>query len=243
MITVVCGMRSRSNRLRIVALFVGILLLPVLACSQQLRVDRVIDGDTFELSDGRTVRLIGIDTPEKHMSGKLRRDARRTGRDVETIQALGEKASRFAEQLVEGKTVELEYDQANAAQGHLDRYGRTLAYVWVLGAEGGRRYRVNDRLILEGYAYAYTEYPFQYKDHYRRLQHEARSNERGLWGNGLTTEKKRGEPPGTEKRASDQDCGDFSTQAEAQRFFEAAGPGDPHRLDGDNDGEACESLP
>lgn len=43
----------------------------------------------------------------------------------------------------------------------------------------------------------------------------------------------------------DRDCSDFSSQAQAQCFFEAAGgPGsDPHRLDGDNDGIACESLP
>jgi len=43
----------------------------------------------------------------------------------------------------------------------------------------------------------------------------------------------------------DRDCGDFSTQAEAQACFIAAGgpARDPHRLDGDNDGIACESLP
>lgn len=41
----------------------------------------------------------------------------------------------------------------------------------------------------------------------------------------------------------DYDCGDFKTQAEAQAFFEAAGPGDPHRLDRDGNGIACESLP
>lgn len=42
----------------------------------------------------------------------------------------------------------------------------------------------------------------------------------------------------------DKDCGDFATQQQAQDFFVAAGPGDPHRLDGnDNDGQACESLP
>lgn len=40
---------------------------------------------------------------------------------------------------------------------------------------------------------------------------------------------------------SDRDCSDFSTQAEAQAFFEAAGTGDPHRLDADNDGVACAS--
>lgn len=44
--------------------------------------------------------------------------------------------------------------------------------------------------------------------------------------------------------AADRDCGDFDTQAEAQRFYQDSGPGDPHRLDGsDDDGRACESLP
>jgi competence protein ComEC len=44
---------------------------------------------------------------------------------------------------------------------------------------------------------------------------------------------------------SDRDCGSFDTHAEAQAFFEAAGGphSDRHRLDGDNDGIACESLP
>ncbi|MFP4393439.1 MAG: excalibur calcium-binding domain-containing protein [Desulfohalobiaceae bacterium] len=36
---------------------------------------------------------------------------------------------------------------------------------------------------------------------------------------------------------------DFDTQAEAQSFFEKHQPGDPHRLDGDGDGVACEGLP
>ena len=43
----------------------------------------------------------------------------------------------------------------------------------------------------------------------------------------------------------DRDCGDFATQAQAQCLFRAAGgpARDPHRLDADNDGIACESLP
>jgi endonuclease YncB( thermonuclease family) len=42
---------------------------------------------------------------------------------------------------------------------------------------------------------------------------------------------------------SDRDCGDFSSQAAAQNFFLQAGAGDPHRLDDDGDGVACESNP
>jgi competence protein ComEC len=43
----------------------------------------------------------------------------------------------------------------------------------------------------------------------------------------------------------DRNCSDFSSQAEAQAFYEAAGgpAQDPHRLDGDGNGVACESLP
>jgi len=39
---------------------------------------------------------------------------------------------------------------------------------------------------------------------------------------------------------SDLDCADFSSQEEAQDFFEDHGSDDPHRLDGDSDGYACE---
>jgi len=42
--------------------------------------------------------------------------------------------------------------------------------------------------------------------------------------------------------ATDCDCADFDTQAEAQACLEVY-PGDPFNLDGDNDGVACESLP
>lgn len=43
-----------------------------------------------------------------------------------------------------------------------------------------------------------------------------------------------------EASATDLDCRDFSSQAEAQ---ENLFPGDPHGLDGDGDGSACEDLP
>lgn len=41
---------------------------------------------------------------------------------------------------------------------------------------------------------------------------------------------------------SDMDCKDFSSWREAQEFYERSGPGDPHDLDRDRDGVACESL-
>lgn len=40
----------------------------------------------------------------------------------------------------------------------------------------------------------------------------------------------------------DMDCSDFRSWREAQDFFNRSGPGDPHGLDRDRDGIACESL-
>jgi micrococcal nuclease len=83
-------------------------------------------------------------------------------------------------------------------------------------------------------------------------EREARSNNRGLWGacGGADTPAA---SPGSPSQApgpsagggGDRDCSDFSSHREAQAFFEAeGGPGrDPHRLDGDSDGLACETLP
>lgn len=47
------------------------------------------------------------------------------------------------------------------------------------------------------------------------------------------------------KYTDEYNCDDFGTQSEAQSFFMKAGGlrADTNRLDGDKDGEACESLP
>jgi len=43
--------------------------------------------------------------------------------------------------------------------------------------------------------------------------------------------------------AADRDCSDFRTWKQAQRFYKKHNPSrDPHRLDADRDGIACESL-
>jgi hypothetical protein len=54
-----------------------------------------------------------------------------------------------------------------------------------------------------------------------------------------TTDKSKG------KKADEYNCADFETQPEAQAFFEKVGGvgNDVNRLDGNKDGEACESLP
>lgn len=160
----------------------------------RLAVERVVDGDTLALSDGRKVRLIGVDTPESRASAKLNRDARREKKDRETIKALGRRATAFTKRLVEGEEVELRFDQANAARKNLDRYGRTLAYVYVKTdrtaawvdkdvreSEVYRNGLVNGIIIFAGYGRAYTSHPFSMKDDFLRYDRSAREANRGLW--------------------------------------------------------------
>lgn len=146
---------------------------PAIAGNEQVYVSRVVDGDTLKLSNRERVRLIGVDTPELHYSDKLVRDARKTGRDVKTIQALGAKASAFTKALCEGKKVRLEFD----VEKH-DRYGRLLAYVYL---EDGTF--VNAKIIEEGYAQVMTIPPnVKYADRFLELQRKARESRKGLWG-------------------------------------------------------------
>ena len=51
--------------------------------------------------------------------------------------------------------------------------------------------------------------------------------------------------PAPPVRPADRDCSDFATQAAAQAFYDLYFPyhGDFARLDGNNDGIACNALP
>ena len=49
-------------------------------------------------------------------------------------------------------------------------------------------------------------------------------------------------PNGYDCSSDVYNCGNFTTQAEAQAVFDACGTGDIHQLDADGNGEACESL-
>ena len=141
-------------------------------------VVRVVDGDTLvvHLGDGRTarVRLIGVDTPELHPSDKLRRDAQRSGKDAASIQALGARAATFTRKYLNGRAVHLERDVTT-----LDRYGRTLAYVWA----GDELFNVT--VVRDGYAALLTIPPnVKYADVLAACYRSARESHRGLWALG-----------------------------------------------------------
>ncbi len=103
------------------ALLLLLMLLRSAPLPSELYVEKVIDGDTFR-GGGYTVRLLGIDAPEKG-------------------QPCYEQAKNFLKRLVEGKRVRVEYGKRKK-----DRYGRLLAYVWVNGTF------VNRELVLRGFA-------------------------------------------------------------------------------------------
>jgi micrococcal nuclease len=137
-------------------------------------VKRVVDGDTFELSDGQRVRLLGIDTPEKYESKKLDKDVEATGQDKKTIKKLGKLASEYVKNFVEGKKVILEKEPNYEDK---DRYGRLLRWIYL---EDGTF--VNGKIIRDGYAQVYEKFPVSKLDELRKYQKEARENNRGLWG-------------------------------------------------------------
>lgn len=134
----------------------------------------VVDGDTIKISmNGKevTLRLIGMDTPE-------------TVDPRKPVQCFGKEASNKAKELLSGKKVIIEIDPS---QGELDKYGRTLAYVY---RDDGLFY--NKYMIEQGYAHEYTyNTQYKYQVEFKLAQKTAQSGQLGLWSpntcNGDTT--------------------------------------------------------
>lgn len=201
-------------------------------------VVRVVDGDTVELTfaDGRTekLRMIGVDTPE-------------TVHPTIGEEPGGREASDFTKARLTGQTVLVEFDVEQR-----DQYGRLLGYVYT--AEGAM---FNATLVDQGYARLATYPPnVRYVNVFVAVQQGARgsSNDQPDSWNSQSGSPGSSQPQKPTSPASpglrydpfgpDRDCTDFATWEEAQAFYLAAGgpDRDPHRLDSDRDGIACESL-
>lgn len=127
-------------------------------------VEKVIDGDTIELENGQTVRLIGIDTPETV-------DPRRP------VGCFGKEASEESKKLMAHKLVILQKDVSET-----DKYGRLLRYIY-LPLENGQTLFVNDYLVREGFAKVLTYPPdVKFNEQFREAERQARERKKGLWG-------------------------------------------------------------
>ena len=124
----------------------------------QATVKSVIDGDTIVLDDDEHVRYILVDTNEITNGHN---------------DCYGQEAKLYNAALVEGKVVDLAYDQDCT-----DRFGRLLAYVSIQGRE------VNRLLIERGYGcvlYIPPDGAAKRAD-YQAAEDEARAAMRGMWG-------------------------------------------------------------
>lgn len=132
----------------------------------EVRIAQVVDGDTVRLSDGTTVRMIGMNTPET--SGEP--------------EAYGEQAKAYAMAMLENRTVYLEKDISD-----IDHFGRTLRYIWLerpdrIDEESIRKGMFNARALAEGFAQPYTFPPdVRYAELFMEVAIEARDEGRGLW--------------------------------------------------------------
>ncbi len=174
-------------------------------------VTRIVDGDTLELGNGETVRLAGIDTPEVGECGCEESSAR-----------LGE--------LVEGREVTLAESDEDR-----DQYGRLLRYVDLGDVDAGYR------LIRDGLAIARYDSRDGYGRHPREDAYIAADQNspnkkcapepRNLVDPGGNCAE--GYSPCVPLYPPDVDCPDVNGPVTVTGS-------DPHGLDADDDGVACE---
>ena len=143
-----------------IAVILGMLSLAVYSHvngSDVLIVKRVIDGDTIILDDGRHVRLIGVDAPE-------------IDSPYRNAEPFGDESRDYMKRLVERRLVTIK-----TGREPFDKYGRTLAYVY-LGPT-----MVNSLIIRDGYAKAYRRFRFPERELFINYENEAKAKGVGMW--------------------------------------------------------------
>lgn len=127
------------------------------------KVAQFDDGDTIVVDMNgtqETVRFIGVDTPETH-------DPRKP------VQCYGPDAAAYTKRLIGSQKVRL---QADPLDTNRDRYGRLLRYVYLPDGT-----LVEQKLIEQGYGFAYTYFPFEKKAEFSAYEKTAKDGGKGLW--------------------------------------------------------------
>lgn len=163
---------------RIASLFLLLVALTLPACAEEKlpqgtligTITWVYDGDTLKIEPHGTVRLIGIDSPEKDDS---KRDAFLDRQDVspEKQRHVHHMAKRFNITQTKGKLVALTLDDPPR-----DRYDRLMAYVYL---PDGRL--LNRVLIEQGLAVVYRRFAFRMKEDFLAAEEQARRDKVGMW--------------------------------------------------------------
>jgi len=127
------------------------------------------DGDTLHLTDGRKIRLIGINTPE-------------LARDGKPAEAFSAEAKNELKSLVkDNKSISLVFGADKK-----DRYGRVLAHTFL--ADGTN---IQAAILERGLASAITIPPNTlFAACYLESERSARCSKTGLWANSTTLEAK-----------------------------------------------------
>jgi len=124
------------------------------------RIERVIDGDTVQLDDGRHLRLIGINAME-------------TGKDGQPSEPYADEASDALASLLKSQTtvgIRLDVER-------LDQYHRLLAHLYTSGSQS-----VEEWMLANGYALLITIPPNLWNlECYRQAEKRAQIQEKGLW--------------------------------------------------------------
>ena len=136
-------------------------LCPAPGALSYAQVERVVDGDTLRLKDGRSVRMIGLNAPE-------------TGKKGQSAEPFADAARKRLQSLVtqsDGRVGVLVGKQAQ------DRYGRTLAHVF--GADGSN---LEAQLLADGLGYQVAIAPnVELLDCQQAAERSARAAGQGLW--------------------------------------------------------------
>jgi micrococcal nuclease len=135
-----------------------LLIGAILGCIQQvgtISCTEIIDGDTFRLVTGDTVRLIGIDVPELSQPG-------------------GELSREYLAHLILGKPITLERGYEDR-----DKYNRLLRFVYT------GNLCINEEMIRQGYAEARYLPENPIREYYLQLEREAETAKAGLWSDNV----------------------------------------------------------
>lgn len=139
-------------------------------------LERVKDGDTFLMrihGVDESIRIFGIDTPEKFNSSKLDRDVELCKVTREVMREAGKEATQYAkEHLHPGEKYRLELMEGTT-------HGRLIGWVYLPGEKV-----YNVEVVRDGYAVVYRTYTKKYPEKDRELMKAiqyARSHKTGLW--------------------------------------------------------------